>query len=932
MPEMTFASYAQGPLGEAIRATENFGSLPAPTFQPSVALAGPAGQVPPVAGPATRLLGPEAVAALQPGTVVRTDPPPGAADVEPNYLACVEVVPAELPWVLTPARATAGRLRPWLVLVVVDAARTPVVAGSPLPFVDADVAELPDLRDSWAWAHVQTSTGAGGQIPAGTLARLLCPRRLTAGTTYRACLVPAFASGRAAGLGSSDATPHDPAWNVDSGGVARLPVYHSWTFTTGPDGDFEQLVTRLRPADPEALRVASARPVDVRQPWPGDTPLSESPQLLGVSGALRPFTDPPVPDDAATPAVLAALDTRLRAQLDAPAERLESAPPDDTVGAVAPPLYGGRHVNRDRVGVEPGWLAGLNLSVANRIAAGLGAEYVRANQEDLMAKAWAQVGAIREANRRRAIVELTTVVAERVHERHVTTLVPGELVALAAPAAARTRTSGETSLAMEVRMSRLADGIATSAFARRLRPAGKLARRTAVTVGELVPRGLVGAVTVPLPGPVIPPSPRAEAAPTMPGAAASLAARQLIMMSAVVRVAAVNAVGGAEAMLGRVGELGLDGRTVDSIGAGDLTAVSAGILGQVDAVAAATAAALADLPTGNVGELSTFGVAVAADEIAARLTEALAPGGSHHARLASQTTVPDQVVDHVSTIMAAPVFPVPTALALLETTPEWFLPGLGKFPANRVALLRQNAEFIESYLVGANHELMRELLWREYPTDQRGTPFRRFWPRPDGSADVPPVPTWTAPLGGQLAGADRLSVLLVRGDVLRRYPGTVVTAVPAAIDESGRLRPDPAASHLLPLFGIRVDESTTAFGFEIAPEDVTAEHSAKRPAWFFVFAEHSHRIRFGFDEPSEGEVVVFDTWNDLTWPSPAFASPLPVVRGHAFAGAALEPPALVGADGPFWNRDAADIARIALQRPFRVAIQATVLIDPSGGV
>ncbi len=39
-------------------------------------------------------------------------------------------------------------------------------------------------------------------------------------------------------------------------------------------------------------------------------------------------------------------------------------------------------------------------------------------------------------------------------------------------------------------------------------------------------------------------------------------------------------------------------------------------------------------------------------------------------------------------------------------------------------LLRTNNRFIEAYLVGLNHEMGRELLWREYPTDQRGTYFR----------------------------------------------------------------------------------------------------------------------------------------------------------------------------------------------------------------
>ena len=48
--------------------------------------------------------------------------------------------------------------------------------------------------------------------------------------------------------------------------------------------------------------------------------------------------------------------------------------------------------------------------------------------------------------------------------------------------------------------------------------------------------------------------------------------------------------------------------------------------------------------------------------------------------------------------------------------------------------LETNPRFIESYMVGLNHEMARELLWREYPTDQRGTCFRQFW---DLSAVVP---------------------------------------------------------------------------------------------------------------------------------------------------------------------------------------------------
>ncbi|MEZ5122562.1 MAG: hypothetical protein R2736_13445 [Solirubrobacterales bacterium] len=55
---------------------------------------------------------------------------------------------------------------------------------------------------------------------------------------------------------------------------------------------------------------------------------------------------------------------------------------------------------------------------------------------------------------------------------------------------------------------------------------------------------------------------------------------------------------------------------------------------------------------------------------------------------------------------------------------------------------------------------MQELLWREYPTDQRGTSFQVFWDTRDalddpGREDIPPMPSWTGALGAQSATAAR---------------------------------------------------------------------------------------------------------------------------------------------------------------------------------
>jgi len=58
---------------------------------------------------------------------------------------------------------------------------------------------------------------------------------------------------------------------------------------------------------------------------------------------------------------------------------------------------------------------------------------------------------------------------------------------------------------------------------------------------------------------------------------------------------------------------------------------------------------------------------------------------------------------------------------------DYILPGLENVPQNTVGLLQTNRRFIEAYMVGLNHEMASELLWREFPTDHRGSYFRSFW-------------------------------------------------------------------------------------------------------------------------------------------------------------------------------------------------------------
>jgi hypothetical protein len=82
--------------------------------------------------------------------------------------------------------------------------------------------------------------------------------------------------------------------------------------------------------------------------------------------------------------------------------------------------------------------------------------------------------------------------------------------------------------------------------------------------------------------------------------------------------------------------------------------------------------------------------------------------------------------DPIEPVMAAPDFPQPMYRPLTDVGREWLLPGLEKFPPG-VALFVTNWKFVESLLVGLNHEMARKLLWNGYPTDQSRAPVGRLF-------------------------------------------------------------------------------------------------------------------------------------------------------------------------------------------------------------
>jgi hypothetical protein len=274
--------------------------------------------------------------------------------------------------------------------------------------------------------------------------------------------------------------------------------------------------------------------------------------------------------------------------------------------------------------------------------------------------------------------------------------------------------------------------------------------------------------------------------------------------------------------------------------------------------------------------------------------------------------------------------------------------------------MKTNQRFIEAYLVGLNHEFARELLWREYPTDQQGSPFRQFWDvsnyvdvedrdartLTEDLKDIPPIHQWRRPqaLGSHnqrdAQGDAEQVVLVIRGDLLKRYPNAYIYAQQAhwgadkranrlvLSDETGELYATNKKDRRLrfPLYRAQVAPDIHFIGFDLTVEEVRGdprleETAAARLAlggtnlgWFFVLQEVVGEPRFGLDVDAPVEPGP-SRWDNLSW------AHLDLSGGQAVDLAKPMKAGLTGSDdGVKWNANAADMAYILYQKPALVAI------------
>jgi hypothetical protein len=296
---------------------------------------------------------------------------------------------------------------------------------------------------------------------------------------------------------------------------------------------------------------------------------------------------------------------------------------------------------------------------------------------------------------------------------------------------------------------------------------------------------------------------------------------------------------------------------------------------------------------------------------------------------------------------------------------EYFVPNLHLIPNNTISLMVTNQAFIESYLVGLNHEFARELLWREYPTDQRGSVFRQFWDvstyvdregrdaktLAEALKDIPKIHTWPRPSGlgahnQRDAQGDKAQVVLViRGNLLKRYPNTFIYAQKGTwgtgtranrlvlTDETGELYvTNPKDTRLrFPLYRARVAPDIHFIGFDLTLAEVkgdarlaeTAEARAlvgEDTGWFFVLQEIVGEPRFGLDVTAPTEPAS-SRWDNLAWTHIDLAAAQRIDVSKAFTST------VPGSDdGMSWGANAADMASILYQKPVMVGVHGREML------
>ncbi|HEX3250162.1 MAG TPA: hypothetical protein VHS05_12095 [Pyrinomonadaceae bacterium] len=856
--------------------------------------------------------------------------------------------------------------------------------------------------------------------PDNASSRLLCPRKLKESTAYHAFVIPAFEAGRLAGLGLEIPEPMNGQKSSWEDPVTIYPIYYRWFFRTGTKGDFEFLVDLLEahPVD-KRVGVREMDMQDPNYETTGMVPPFDVMGLEGAlqSTEMEPFPTPwppagPGVQDPGSPGLfLKQLEDNVNMQFTLQQEETDGNPHPDPI--ISPPLYGKWYAQVDKLDVQngAGWVNELNRDPRYRAPAGAGTQVVQKDQEDLMQQAWSQLGDLLRANQRIRQLQLGLMSSFALYRKNILPQSADQLLAFTQAVQSRVLGSPVT-VARQVEESRLPQAALDPAFRKITRSRGAIMQKIAPEVHTpdrkivtLLNQGsLTAAPTPPEPTGQILIDKVADAIDPVDipdwlrrllrNGTARWILIGIIVLALVlafvtglfilfipIAVAAAVVLPFSETLRKRI-------ETAETFHESSFTPAF------VDSVPPRPNFALTSfrqpLPpvsgTGNTDSVEGANFRIALrdafnahqilpptpppkqplniDTTVEKLRQALNPSLTIPRRAEFILKIPPAIKagyllpqQTLVTVMAHPIFTQPMYQPLRDISSEFLCPNLELIPNNTISLMQSNQRFIEAYMVGLNHEMGCELLWGEFPTDQRGSYFRQFWDVGDvvnrdpnktraqleeSLLDIEKLHEWESesalgthaqrplPAGGNTD--DSNVVLVVRGDLLKKYPTVVIYAQRARwTQENGRNvrvldESDPATRIKHPIFKAEIEPDIRFLGFDLIKKEAkgSAEFEVNDPGWFFVLQERPGEPRFGLDIKSPESEEKPTSWNGVAWEHLSNQQTLDFVDVAANVpdlGVMIDP------DKDFiWGRNAADMAYILYQVPVMVAFHAADML------
>lgn len=857
---------------------------------------------------------------------------------------------------------------------------------SPLPSfklkdVSKDKAKIfPSISELWAWAHVhvngdvpKTDT-AGGTVDSTTVkttldgmmdedgdfcySRILCPRRLGSNKTYYGFLIPVYEVGRLAGLGKleevKNVSVNKSAWEADND---EFPFYYHWYFKTGSMGDFEMLAKQLKPK-PANSKVGFR---DINVDVVNNNKIED--MTLQMPGALRVPLDT---QDSATKQTIENYENwegnnlphkwqkdiavKLNIQLDA-----------DKEPVISSPIYGRWHALTDSILYEKGdvtkplntalasnWIHELNLDPRYRAAAAMGTKVVQNNQEELMAAAWNQIDTINEANKKAKQMQLVLEFNKVINKAIVSRFNGEQTLSFTNSIHKIVKAGGidNRTIYKNLNGSAVPNSVTTNSFKKATRNTWRIAKvsgnTTQVFTTNVITKLNNGTLSL---GPV-------QAVPARIATSAFFDTKITAYVNALPAFKALSSAEKTNNLKSITDALSLNTSFVNKLSSASASRSFAfrSITAPVNtrntppatrATKAIDKTVFKDTISNKaiIDDLQTAAKAKISPVIPVDIQQAVSAINQNikaFPQIKSQLTtfypgidsgMFDNVNEQVYPVMAYPVFDLPMYMPLKEISNENFLPNINLIEPNSVSLLETNQRFIESYMVGLNHEMSRELLWRGFPTDQRGSYFRMFWDNITGRKDIKELHTWNKKLGlNSDTSNSGMLVLVLRGDILKKYPNTVIYAQKAAWDGNvtkDRIL-DASSAPVYPVFEAKVDPDIYFLGFQLDEKELIGDdnpqNTSAKPGWYFVLHERPGEPRFGLDiNRSVGKLT---NWSDMTWRDTG------VAEGDIVKFRALTSSMASAADkqASWPPKDAAQNAYIFYQQPVLVAIHASKLL------